>query len=412
MVVGDSISQGSAGDYTWRYQLYRHLVHDGVHPQMVGPYNWLLNNVTGKQGDCSYADRRFETAHDAVWGRQLADGMTTVKGEVTAYRPSYLLVLLGINDLAFRRTDVSGTEMNLRTFITNARAANPNIKIVLGLLLPKFHWQRALAAQVAEYNGDLPGIAAAMSTSSSPIVVADDATAIRPATDLWDGTHPNARGELKIAAGFAKALATDFKLGSAFPNPLPVLPTGPLVAPSLRVKAGDRQARLSWGLTPGATAYVVYQKYMSAGTRKFVHLPDPLSALSDPWTAAPLEAGGRYEFKLQACKGVNCHVYSNPAVVTVSGVTPAAPRRLRATASDGQALLTWSAAANATGYFVWQKDVTAGDSHYTRLPYPISGTRWIAHGLADGSTYLYKLQSVNGLIKGGKTRPVQAKPTE
>src|SRR5260221_13187745 len=56
MIVGDSISEGSSGDYTWQYRLYEDLRADGVSPQMVGPYNWLFNNVTNVDGDCSYAD--------------------------------------------------------------------------------------------------------------------------------------------------------------------------------------------------------------------------------------------------------------------------------------------------------------------------------------------------------------------
>src|SRR5258708_7438297 len=50
MIVGDSITQGSSGDYTWQYRLYEHLRADGVSPQMVGPDNWLFNNVTNAEG--------------------------------------------------------------------------------------------------------------------------------------------------------------------------------------------------------------------------------------------------------------------------------------------------------------------------------------------------------------------------
>lgn len=37
MVVGDSITQGSSGDYTWRYRLWRHLTDRGVRVDLVGP---------------------------------------------------------------------------------------------------------------------------------------------------------------------------------------------------------------------------------------------------------------------------------------------------------------------------------------------------------------------------------------
>src|SRR5215469_14441918 len=218
MVVGDSISQGSSGDYTWRYRLYEHLVSDGLSPQMVGPYNWLFNNVSSVQGDCSYADPVFENAHDSTWGQMLANEVATIQGEVAAAQPDYMLVLLGINDLAFGTSNVAGLEANLQSFIANARAANPGIKIVIGDLLPKANEPASLTSEANQYNSDLPGIAAAESTSASPVVIADDAAAIDTANDLWDGTHPNAEGEIKIAAGFADALASSFGLGSAYPT--------------------------------------------------------------------------------------------------------------------------------------------------------------------------------------------------
>jgi predicted RNA-binding protein with TRAM domain len=409
MVVGDSISQGSSGDYTWRYRLYKHLVSDGLSPQLVGPYNWLFNNVTSVQGDCSYADPVFENAHDSTWGQMLANEVGTIQGEVAASHPDYLLVLLGINDLSFGTSDVAGLEANLRSFIANARAGNPNLKIVLGLLLPKASEPAALAAQVAQYNSDLPGIAAQVSTAASPVVVADDASAIDTANDLWDGTHPNAEGEIKIAAGFGNALASDFGLGAQFPTPLPTVPTGPLVAPQLTLTPGDGQAQLSWTPTPGATGYMVWVEDVTAGDTAFNELPYPVPGTS--WTAGLLVNGATYQFKLQACKGVNCNVFSNVAGVAPSGPTPAAPTGLTATPGDGQAVLSWTAAANATGYFVYVKNDSAGETSFTKLPYPVPGTIWTAGLMVNGDTYEFEMQSVNGMITGGTTAPVTVTPT-
>ncbi len=409
MVVGDSISQGSSGDYTWRYRLYEHLVADGLSPQLVGPYNWLYNNVTATQGDCTYADPVFENAHDSTWGQTLANEVSTIQGEVSTYQPDYMLVLLGINDLAFGTSDVAGLEANLKTFIANARAGNPKVKIVIGTLLPKANEPSALAAEVAQYNSDLPGIAAQESTASSPVVIADDSSAIDPATDLWDGTHPNAEGEIKIAAGFADALASDFGLGSAYPTPLPTVPTGPIVAPQLTISSGDGQAQLTWVASPGATGYMVWQKDVTAGDTSFTELPYPVTGTA--WTAGLLVNGATYQYKLQACKGVDCNAFSNTVGVTPAGPTPAAPSGLTITPGDGHATLNWTAAPNATGYYVFEKDDTAGDTSFTKLPYPVSGTSWTAGLLVDGDTYEFELQSVNGLITGGTTAPVSVTPT-
>jgi hypothetical protein len=319
MIVGDSISQGSSGDYTWQYRLYEHLRADGVSPQMVGPNNWLFNNVTNVEGDCSYADPKFEDANDAVWGLTLFSQIDTIGATVTTYQPDYLLVLLGLDDIYWYGISQPDMAANLASFIAAARTARPNIRIVLGLIPPDIHQQTdpAFAANVAAYNQTISSTASQLSTAASPIAVAQDGTDINVAADLWDGTHPNANGEVKIAAGFADALASQFQLGSAYPTPFPVLPTGPLTHPQLTVtpSATAGQAVLSWTLAPGANGYYVYQKNVTQGDTTFTKLPWPLSPTQNPWTAGLLVTGDTYDYELQACKGADCGAFSNVASV-------------------------------------------------------------------------------------------------
>jgi hypothetical protein len=319
MIVGDSISQGSSGDYTWQYRLYEHLRADGVSPQMVGPNNWLFNNVTNVEGDCSYADPKFEDANDAVWGLTLFSQIDTIGATVTTYQPDYLLVLLGLDDIYWYGISQPDMAANLASFIAAARTARPNIRIVLGLIPPDIHQQTdpAFAANVAAYNQTISSTASQLSTAASPIAVAQDGTDINVAADLWDGTHPNANGEVKIAAGFADALASQFQLGSAYPTPFPVLPTGPLTHPQLTVtpSATAGQAVLSWTLAPGADGYYVYQKNVTQGDTTFTKLPWPLSPTQNPWTAGLLVTGDTYDYELQACKGADCGAFSNVASV-------------------------------------------------------------------------------------------------
>jgi hypothetical protein len=319
MIVGDSISQGSSGDYTWQYRLYEHLRADGVSPQMVGPNNWLFNNVTNVEGDCSYADPKFEDANDAVWGLTLFSQIDTIGATVTTYQPDYLLVLLGLDDIYWYGISQPDMAANLASFIAAARTARPNIRIVLGLIPPDIHQQTdpAFAANVAAYNQTISSTASQLSTAASPIAVAQDGTDINVAADLWDGTHPNANGEVKIAAGFADALASQFQLGSAYPTPFPVLPTGPLTHPQLTVtpSATAGQALLSWTLAPGANGYYVYQKNVTQGDTTFTKLPWPLSPTQNPWTAGLLVTGDTYDYELQACKGADCGAFSNVASV-------------------------------------------------------------------------------------------------
>lgn len=321
MIVGDSITQGSAGDYTWQYRLYEHLLADGVRPRMVGPYGWLFNNVTNVQGDHSYAAPNFEHANDATWGLALFREKDAIAGKVTTYRPDYLLVLLGLNDLFWYGISQPAMAANLASFIAAARSARPHIRIVLGLIPPDIHEQinPAFAAGVAAYNRTIRSTASQLSTTASPIAVAYDGSGINIAADLWDGTHPNANGEVKIAAGFADVLASRFHLGNAYPRPFPVLPTGPLTPPQLTVMPSSmpRQAVLSWTLVPGANGYYVYLEDVTRGDTTFTRLPWPLSTHQKPWTVRLLNSGDTYDFKLQACKGVDCGAYSNVASLIV-----------------------------------------------------------------------------------------------
>jgi lysophospholipase L1-like esterase len=320
MIVGDSITQGSAGDYTWQYWLYEHLRADGLTPRMVGPYGWLYNNVTNVQGNHSYANPDFEHANDAIWGLTLLREKDEIGGIVTTYRPDYLLVLLGLDDLFWYGISQSGMAANLASFIAAARAARPGIRIVLGQIPPDIHERTspAFAASVASYNQTISLTASRLSTAASPVAVAEDGSGFSVDADLWDGTHPNTNGQIKIAAAFADVLARRFHLGEPYPTPLPVLPTGPLISPRLTARPSLKahQAVLSWTLSPGADSYYVYLANLTEGNTTFTRLPWPLSAKQDPWSAGLLIAGDTYAFKLQACKGIDCGAYSDTANVT------------------------------------------------------------------------------------------------
>jgi hypothetical protein len=321
MIVGDSITSGSSGDYTWQYRLYDHLRADGVSPQMVGPYEWLYNNVTNVDGDCSYADPNFERANDAHWGMALFEEETVIRAKVAKYRPDYLLVLLGLDDLYWFLKTQSQMASHLAGFIAQARAANPHIRIVLGMIPPDIHTQTSatFAASIAAFNNTISATALQLSTTASPIAVAHDRIGFTVAADTWDGTHPNANGEVRIAAGFANTLAVRFHLGKTYPTPFLALPTGPLTHPQLTATAGATagSAVFSWTLAPGANGYYVYLQDVTAGDKTFKRLPWPLTPAQSPWTVSLLTSQHTYNFKLQACKGNDCGAYSNVVPVTV-----------------------------------------------------------------------------------------------
>jgi len=191
---------------------------------------------------------------------------------------------MGVNDLIYR-TDGAGAEAALRALIRNARASKPSIRIVLGTVLPtrRAGLDPAFAAEVADLNRRIPVLASTLSTARSPIAVAATATGFVAASDTYDGLHPNARGELKIAAAFADALATRFKLGPVHQRPLPVVPVGPRTPPTLRATGGDGSAVLRWSESPGATAYWLWTRNVTAKS-SWQRQPTALTLTRRPWT--------------------------------------------------------------------------------------------------------------------------------
>jgi lysophospholipase L1-like esterase len=319
MIVGDSITQGSSGDYTWQYWLYEHLKSDGISPEMVGPAHWLYNNVARLEGSVDYANPNFGHSNDTTWGMTLSSQQTAIGPTVASYRPGYLLVLLGLDDLFWFGVSQPTMLANLDNFIASAQQAQPHIRIVFGLVPPNIHTKtnRKFAAKVKAFNASIVSTAAHLSTAQAPIAVAKD-TDIDVSADLWDGTHPNTNGQIKIAAAFADALAGKFSLGSDYPTPFPVMPVGPLTHSKLTVTPAliHGSARLSWTLVPGANGYFVYLEKVSDGQTSFRRLPYPLTTARDPFTAGLLSSGAIYAFKIQACKGTDCGAFSNVVRIT------------------------------------------------------------------------------------------------
>ncbi|MFI7430825.1 GDSL-type esterase/lipase family protein [Micromonospora sp. NPDC049836] len=415
MVVGDSISHGSSGDWTWRYRLYKHLVANNVTVDLVGPKTGLENMMTPESGDedHTYADPAFDQDHEATWGQPLDTEVGVIRDRVTTYQPDYLLVLLGINDLVWLSHTPTQVEANLRTFIANARLGNPNVKLVFSKLLPtqRAADETAFAAKVSDVNQRLVTVAAQLTTTASPVVVADPTGEFVPGEHTWDGVHPNARGELRIAAAFADVLASRFAVGASYPRPYQEPPVGPQQAPVASVvSTGAGKADLSWTPSVGANQYWVWTQD-DVLNAEWTKLPIPLTADYNPWHMTDLVPGATYKWKVQAAKGNDAGAISNEVTLTVPGTPPAAPTAPSAAPGNRSATLSWTAAPNASGYLIHMRNLTLGETTFTQLPYPVAASPWVAEGLINGARYEFKVQSLNGRIAGGTSSAVAVTPT-
>ncbi|MFI6148242.1 GDSL-type esterase/lipase family protein [Streptomyces sp. NPDC051109] len=224
MFVGDSMTIGRAGDYTWRYRMWQHLsaVPGGPY-EIVGPRTALFD--TGADGPTShaYADPGFpEPArrHLAGWGEGWQHMAPLIGSAVRSGEPDVLLVSLGLIDLGFY-TGAEETAANARRFVAEARAARPGIRMVLLPVIPNVRAESdaPFAAEVARFNELLAKAVADLSTDASPILLAARPASYEIAHDTYDGTHPNASGEHRLAGEFAAALHQAWGIGGPYRMP-------------------------------------------------------------------------------------------------------------------------------------------------------------------------------------------------
>lgn len=172
MCVGDSMTIGRAGDFTWRYRMWQHLeaAPDGPH-ELVGPRTALYDAATGTASSSAYAADDFPRPPAATSraGARVGSTWPLIADAVTAHRPDVLLVSLGLIDLGFY-TDSAQTAENAAAFLTAAREANPRIRVVLLPVIPNIRAETdaPFAAECAHFNTLLAKTAANLSTPPSP----------------------------------------------------------------------------------------------------------------------------------------------------------------------------------------------------------------------------------------------------
>jgi lysophospholipase L1-like esterase len=188
---------------------------------LVGPRSALHDPAADAAVSHDYADADAFPAksrgHLAGWGEGWLHLAPVIRDAVRESRPDVLLVSLGLIDLGFYTTPEQ-TEVNVRAFVEQARAANPRVAAVLLPVIPNIRAELdpAFAAQCAEFNTRLGKAVADLDTEGSPLLLASVPEAYDLQLDTYDGTHPNAAGEHKLAAAFADAMYEAWGLGSHY----------------------------------------------------------------------------------------------------------------------------------------------------------------------------------------------------
>jgi subtilase family serine protease len=180
---------------------------------------------------------------------------------------------------------------------------------------------------------------------------------------------------------------------------VPAPPTGLNVA----VAAGDTLS-LNWTASNGANLYNIFE-----GTTSGAEGATPVLS---GWgsTSYPLEGltpGRQYFFTVTA---TNAGGSSSPSAQAGVTVPPAAPSGLVAAAGNGMVSLTWSAAAGAASYDVYEGTSSKGESsHAVRTG--IASPSITISGLTAGKAYFFVVAAVNAGGVSGYSTEATATPT-
>ncbi|WP_156725053.1 GDSL-type esterase/lipase family protein [Streptomyces apocyni] len=220
LFVGDSMTIGSAGEYTWRYRMWQHLCASHGGPfRIVGPREALYDKAAEAPLSYDYADPDFPRRHLAGWGEGWLHLAPQIREAVSATKADVILASLGLIDLGFY-TDPEQTAANARHFITEARAANPEVAIVILPVIPNIRAEQdePFATAVARFNELLAKTIADLDTDTSPLLLATIPPTYDIHYDTYDGTHPAPSGEHKLAAAFADAMHQAWEMGAPYPE--------------------------------------------------------------------------------------------------------------------------------------------------------------------------------------------------
>ena len=239
MPLGDSITDSYKGRPSYRWPLWGDLFMGGYAVDFVG-------SRYGHQGQAVGYD--FDQDHEGHSGWRADQVLPYVEDWARAAQPDVVLLHLGTNDVFqsggddargyVDTTTNAQTARELGQIIDKLRLVNPRVKIILAKIIGAYKYK----LQTEDLNNRIAALAEQKTTSSSYVYLVDQWEGFDPATDTYDGLHPNEAGERKMAdrwyAGIIDAIRDDAPVS--------------LTAVGLSVDPGDDVAtRLLWGNARG-----------------------------------------------------------------------------------------------------------------------------------------------------------------
>lgn len=200
LIIGDSIT-GNPG--CWRAHVWQGLTDAGRAVNMVG-----TRSVDECGGVTNAAGETWDPDNTGISGITTAGMYVRIgrDGLLARTTPDAVVAMLGTNDLMGGLTaDQILAQYTL--LVELIRREMPNGPIVIAAPPPIAEDRcPGCQAHVDDIEAQLPAWAEGLATPDAPVIVAVHVDDFDPAEDMHDGIHPNAEGELKIAAALLPAV--------------------------------------------------------------------------------------------------------------------------------------------------------------------------------------------------------------
>lgn len=417
MIVGDSITHGHEGDYTWRYRMWQWARDNGLSVDFVGPYSGTMPpNEPGppeaprfdgepepEEADpsrkysglyASSVDSGFDSDHYATWGRQAAQNVDTIGGQVSTYSPDYILMALGFNDLGWFVSGPEGLLSNMKKLVDNSRSQKSDIKFAIANVPFRtfIGGRQDLVDNTERYNDMLADAISEWSTRESPIHLVKFREHYSCELDGCpgghDGLHPNALGEFEIAQAFSRVLHDEFGLGNgaiSIPANIPVRPCP--VPQNIQAFGEPSGLVVKWDAVFGAFGYHTRSRLAGQSEWQVDTYTTSANAVYRAWVGDDQE----WEYSVASECGDNIpqSAWTGTASVVVHPQTAPGPSNIRTSSnSEGVLSVSWDPPEGSWnidryGLITWDKD-TEGSFINTR---GVAGTSYTVDGLKWGHHY-------------------------
>ncbi|OKL42109.1 hypothetical protein A3841_08945 [Pontibacter flavimaris] len=215
--MGNSITQGNTEHPSYRYRLWQKLIDAEADFEFVGSHTV---NEGGTPAFPAYKGQTFTNRNEGHWGwraDEILNGLgndkpNRLKTWLRDYSPDLVLLHLGSNDV-MQEQPVAETIGELEEVVKEIRKTNPAVVILLAQLTPLYLNKVGpnTVERLKNFNEQIPLLAERLNTLQSPVIVVDQNADFdpTPGADTWDGIHPNASGEEKMAQRWYEAIMNE-----------------------------------------------------------------------------------------------------------------------------------------------------------------------------------------------------------